>query len=165
MLGSERKSVFKSEIGLVSSSENSQRSLGLYLHLLRQLHQPWNQRVERVASIFHKHRSNSGVIFLKIEEAIPFMKYAREDIQAVIVATIAVSVVCAFMYPLSESPTFFDGFGRITLIYIVGAAVIATLMAPRSRSFRNICQGALAVAFFGAIGGLILEGIFRFVRS
>ena len=93
------------------------------------------------------------------------MKYAREDIRAVIVAAIVVSVIYAFMYPLPESLTFFDGFGRIALIYIVGAAVIAALMAPQSRSFRNIAQGALAVAFFGAIGGLILERIFRFVRS
>lgn len=89
-------------------------------------------------------------------------KYQREDSQAVIVATAAVSVLAAlFMYPLPPSPTFFDGLGRIALIYVVGAVLIALFMAPQSRSFRNIVQGTLAVAFFGTIGGLLLEGLLK----
>lgn len=93
-------------------------------------------------------------------------KYPRADIQAVIVAIAAVSVLCGFfVYPLPASPTFFDGLGRIALIYAVGAALIALLMAPQSRSFRNVVQGALAVAFFGAIGGMLLEGFLKLVSS
>jgi hypothetical protein len=64
-----------------------------------------------------------------------------------------------------SSPTFFDGFGRIALMYVVGAGLIAIFMAPESRLFLNIVQGALAVAFFGTIGDLILESLLALVRS
>lgn len=91
-------------------------------------------------------------------------KYNQANFQAVIIATAAVSVLCAiFVYPLPPSLTFFDGFGRIALIYAVGAMLIALFMAPQSRSFRNIVQGTLAVAFFGTVGGLLLEGLLELV--
>ena len=91
-------------------------------------------------------------------------KYYQADIQAFITATAAVSALCAFfVYQLPASPTFFDGFGRFVFIYGVGAVLIALLMAPQSRSFRNILHGALAVAFFGSIGGLLVEEVLRLI--
>lgn len=91
-------------------------------------------------------------------------KYYRADIQAFIIATAAVSTLCAFfVYPLPASPTFFDGFGRVVLIYGVGAVLITLFMAPQSRSYRNILHGALVVAFFGSIGGLLVEEVLRLI--
>lgn len=93
-------------------------------------------------------------------------QYRREDIQAVVIAVAGVSILSGFfVYPLPPSPTVFDGLGRITLIYSVGAMLIAFFMAPESRSFRNIVHGALVAAFFGAIGGLAVEGFLDFIRS
>lgn len=91
-------------------------------------------------------------------------RYHKADIQAVIIATAAVSVLCAiFVYPLPPSPTFFDGFGRVALVYAVGGVFLTFLMAPQSRSYRNIAQGTLAVAFFGSIGAVLLEELLRLI--
>lgn len=88
----------------------------------------------------------------------------RADLQALVIATCALSVLCGILvFPLPPSPTFFDAFGRITFVYGIGAGILALLSAPQSRSFRNIGAGTLIVAFVAAIVGLLLEELFRLI--
>jgi len=93
-------------------------------------------------------------------------KVEKENKQALIVSILAVALVAAiFVFPLPPSPTFFDGIGRISLVYGVAATCIWTLMERESRSFRNVMYGSFSASFFGTILGLFFEYLFSLFKS
>ena len=87
--------------------------------------------------------------------------YRRADVQALMISTGAVSILCSiFVYPLPSSPTFFDAFGRIIFVYGTGAGLLALFSPPQSRSLGNIGAGTLIVAFLATMVGMLLEKLF-----
>lgn len=88
-------------------------------------------------------------------------KYPSEDVRSLIVATIVIAVVSGvFIFPLPPA-AFFDGFGRIVLIYLIGGLVIGGMMSEQSRNWKNIVQGSLGATFFGSLLGLVVEAFLR----
>lgn len=85
----------------------------------------------------------------------------REDKKALIIGTLMVAVAAAlFVFPLPPSPTFFDGLGRIFLMYGMAAVCIWMFMARGSRTFQNVMFGSLTATFLGTVIGVILTHLF-----
>jgi len=89
----------------------------------------------------------------------------KQDKQALIFATLAVAFVSAlFIFPLPPSWTFFDGLGRISLMYGVAATCLWVFMARKSRMFMDTVLGSVLAVFFGTVLGLFFEYLLSLVE-
>ncbi len=93
-----------------------------------------------------------------------------DELITIVIASSIVALIAAFViFPLPPSPTFFDSLGRYTAICGIGVilwAAVSKLLNPSKPVSIGEALGAGALsAFFGTIGGVLLEGVINLIRS